>query len=168
MTLIGQRECGDGLECYDLSVVCQGLPPREATIGARHLSDAKGAVVFVGRGYTTRFSASIRAIDLHADGYETYQLAYQGELGYFTGSIGAGLKNIACGTSELIRWIASDLADNPNVMGAQGLSAGSMQLGYGLAVYGLGEILDVVVLAAGPIHSDTLNTCFTYTSPAGG
>ena len=150
-----------------MSVVCQGLPPRGATIGARRLSDAKGAVVFVGRGYTTRFSASIRANDLHADGYETYQLAYQGELGYFTGSIGAGLKNISCGTSELIKWIVSDLADNPNNIGALGFSAGSMQLGYGLALYRLGEILDVVVLASGPIQSDLVSTCFTTHSRHG-
>ncbi|MCH8909841.1 MAG: amidohydrolase family protein [Chloroflexi bacterium] len=168
VTLIERRECGDVLTCYDVVVVCQGLPPREVIIGARHLSGSKGAVVFVGGGYTTRFYGGSGAVDLHADGYETYQLAYQGDLGYFTGSIGAGLKNISCGTSELIKWIASELADNPNNIGAHGTSAGSMQLGYGLTLYGLGGILDVVVLAAGPIQSDLVSTCFTYAFPARG
>ena len=166
--LTGQSECGEGQECYEVTVTCQGLASRDATVRASHLSGSKGAVVSVGGGYTTGFYGGRSALELQADGYETYQLLYQGELGYFTGVIGAGLKNVTCSTSELIKWIASDLADNPNVMGAHSLSAGSMQLGYGLAVYGLGDILDVVVLAAGPIHSDLVNTCFTYSSPARG
>ena len=165
--LNGQRECGE-VQCYDVAVVCQGLPGREATISARHLTDPMGTVVLVGGGYSTGFYGRDAANELRAEGYEVYQIAYQGELGYLTGTIGTGLKKISCGTSELIRWIASDLADNPDVMGAHGLSAGSMQLGYGLAVHGLGDILDVVVLAAGPLHSDLVGTCFTYSLPARG
>lgn len=102
-------------------------------------------MVFVGGGHTNTIYAR-NSNELHAGGYETYLLVYRGELGYFTDSIGAGLKDISCGTSEIIKYIASDLADNPEVMGATGVSAGSMQLGFGLTVYGLEEILDVVLL----------------------
>ena len=70
-----------------------------------------------------------------------------------------------CSTSEMIKWIASDLADNPDAMGAFGSSQASMQLGYALSVYGLGDILDVVVLDSGPMHSDLVATCLTYSGP---
>lgn len=134
---------------------------------ASHLADSKGAVVFIGGGFTNRlFDGGI--LDLPTDGYETYMLAYQGELGYFTDTVGSGLKNVACSTSEVIKWIASELADNPDALGAIGVSAGSMQLGYGLAVYGLGDILDVVVLVSGPVHADLVNACFAFSTPARG
>ena len=130
-------------------------------------ADSKGAVVFVGGGHTNTIYAR-NSNELHAGGYETYLLVYRGELGYFTDSIGAGLKDISCGTSEIIKYIASDLADNPEVMGATGVSAGSMQLGFGLTVYGLEEILDVVLLDSGPVHADMVSAYFDFSTPARG
>ena len=70
-----------------------------------------------------------------------------------------------CAYAELVRWIAANLADNPEVMGATGNSGGSMQIGYGLAVYGLEDIFDIVVLTGGPPTSDAVDRCYRGTPP---
>ena len=38
-------------------------------------------------------------------------------------------------------------------------------MGYGFAVYGLGDILDVVVFDSGPIQTDLVEACLTYSQP---
>ena len=72
-----------------------------------------------------------------------------------------------CAYAELVRWIATDLADNPVAMGATGHSAGSLLIGYGLALYGLEGIFDVVVLTGGPPGANLVNRCFRPREPGG-
>ena len=81
-------------------------------------------------------------------------------MGWATNSFGQGYTNIMCGYDQVVRWIAINLADNPEIVGATGNSGGSMQIGYGLAVYGLEEIFDFVVLTGGPPTTDLVMRCF--------
>lgn len=97
---------------------------------------------------------------MRVEGYETYEVNWKGERGWGTDISGQGLKKPMCAYAELVRWIATNLADNPDVMGATGGSAGSWQIAYGLALYGLEDIFDVVVLTGGPAAADMVYLCY--------
>ena len=64
------------------------------------------------------------------EGYETYDIKWAGELGWQTDKFGHGLKNLMCAYATLVRSIATDLADNPEVMGATGNSGGATFEGF--------------------------------------
>jgi hypothetical protein len=161
--------CGNEI-CLTLEVDCMGLNTREVDIRAHRNERAKGAVIFTtggsGRGF---YGGNILSADrpsgetvmfFREQGYETFELAWQGEFGWATDNYGAGLKAVMCAYAEVVEWIADIRASNPAVMGATGNSGGSMQIGYGLASHGLDEILDAVVLSGGPPTSDAWDVCF--------
>lgn len=97
---------------------------------------------------------------MRVEGYETYDIKWAGEIGWQTDKFGQGIKKVMCAYAELVRWISINLADNPKVMGAIGNSGGSMHIGYGLALYGLEDILDIVVLTGGPPSADAVHMCY--------
>ena len=166
VTLASQGDCGDNRTCYHVVVDCQGLTPREAEVRARQVSGSNGTVIFLWGGYGTRWygeSAGEVVDAIYDEGYETYEIKWLGDQGYETDNFGQGFKKIMCAVGEVVRWIASDVADNPEVMGATGYSGGSNQLAYGLTLYGLGNIFDVVVLTGGP--PDIADTCFRSPNP---
>ena len=176
--LVSQDDCGENQVCYFVSVECNGLAPREAQVRVSHLNDSKGAVVFTTGGWGVYFYANRYVFrgglvelpgrdhpagqtveKMRLEGYETYEVNWAGERGWGTDNFGQGLKKAMCGYAELVRWVATKLADNPDVMGATGASAGSWQIGYGLALYGLEDILDVVVLTGGGLAADMVEAC---------
>ena len=161
--LVSQADCGDGQICYSVSVDCNGLLPREAEIRVNHLDKSKGAVVFTIGGVGTGFYADHSGSPgdtvnrMRDEGYETYEVSWTGERGWSTDGFGQGLKKVMCAYAELVQWIATNIADNPEVMGATG---NSMQIGYGLALYGLEDVLDVVVMSGGPPTADAVDACY--------
>ena len=158
--LVSQGTCEDNQICYSVRIECNGLVPREAEIRVSHLNQSKGAVVFTSGGIGTRFYGGPIVENMRDEGYETYEVRWIGERGWRTDSSGVGYKKVMCAYAELIRWISTDLADNPEAMGATGHSAGSGLIGYGLALYGLEDIFDVVVLTGGPPPADLVKRCF--------
>jgi hypothetical protein len=172
--LVSQTALGNNQVSYHASVDDEGVVPKEAEIRATHNDSANGAVVFVTGGWGKGWygdGSNTRAQIVEAirdDGYETYEIAWLGEQGWATGSYGQGLKKATSAFSEVVRWIATDLAVNPEVIGITGTSAGSELISYGLAIHGLEEVFDIVVLTAGPVSSDTLSACCMYPNPTGG
>ena len=162
--LISQADCGENQICYSVTVECNGLVWREVQIRVNHLSESKGAVVFARGGYGTDYygSGSPGQIveRMRGEGYETYDIRWAGEFGWQTDKFGNGFKRVMCAYAALVRWIATNLADNTEVMGATGNSGGSMHIGYGLALYGLEDILDIVVLTGGPPSADAVDMCY--------
>lgn len=163
--LVSKADCGDNQICYSVTVDCNGLVPREAQIRVNHSNGSKGAVVFTSGGFGTGFYADQSGSPMDTvnrmrnAGYETYEVGWAGERGWQTDSSGQGYKKVMCAYAELVRWITTDLADNPDAMGATGQSAGSVHIGYGLTLYGLEEIFDVVVLTGGPAAADLVGHC---------
>ncbi len=96
---------------------------------------------------------------MRENGYETCEIRWLGDNGWGTDNFGQGFKNLTCGHASLIRWILVNVADNPNAVGALGNSAGCNMLAYGLALHGLEDVLDVVVLSAGPSMSNLTKLC---------
>jgi len=169
MILISEDVC-DGQICYTVQVNCQGLVTREAEIRSHRNESAKGAVIFTtggsGRGFYGGSTLSANrpsgetVLFFQDQGYETFEISWQGNFGWATDNPGAGLKAVMCAYAEVVRWIAATLANNPVVIGATGNSGGSMQIGYGLANYGLEDLLDGVVLSGGPPTADAWDVCF--------
>jgi len=71
------------------------------------------------------------------------------------------LDSYLCGTAGIIDWIVSNIASNPEVVGATGSSGGANELAYALNVHNLEDILDVVVLTGGPGRVDLAALCQT-------
>jgi len=163
--LISQTDCGDNQNCYHVKVECADLAPREAEIRASHNPDSNGTVVFLSGGWGKGWygDASEHHIGIingmRDEGYETYEIKWLGEFGWGTDNFGQGFKKLSCGTSEIIRWIVTDIASNPDVVGATGHSGGANELAYGLALHGLENVLDVVVLTGGPARSNLVDLC---------
>lgn len=163
--LLSQDACGIDQVCYHVRVGCEGIAPREAEIRASRNSDSTGTVMFFsgrfGKGWYGDASDEHAAIieEMTSHGCETYEIRWLGERGWGTGNPGQGLKKLTCAIAEVVQWIVTSVADNPDAVGATGHSAGSNMLAYGLAVHGLDDILDVVVLTAGPSTSDLVNLC---------
>ena len=159
-------DCGENQICYFVTVECNGLVWREVQIRVNHLNGSKGAVVFArggyGRGFYGEESGHPGQIvkKMRAEGYETYDIKWAGEFGWQTDKFGQGFKNVMCAYADLVRWIANNLADNPEVMGATSNSGGSMHISYGLALYGLEDIPDIVVLTGEPPSASAVDMCY--------
>ena len=166
VTLTSQGDCGNNQPCYQVVVDCNDLPTREAALREDHKAESNGALVFLRRGGVGRLWYGDRAGEIvdaiRGLDYETYELKWLGEQGYATDSFGREFKKIMCGAVAVVQWIATDVVDRPDVMGATGVSAGSNELASGLTLYGLEDILDVVVLPGGP--PDLVDSCFRVPS----
>ncbi|MFC1979001.1 fibronectin type III domain-containing protein [Chloroflexota bacterium] len=169
VVLVSQEEIGDNQVCYTVTVDDGGLPTREAQIRAYHNDSSNGAVIFLGGGFGTSWygdsswGCQPETINvMRNNGYETYEIAWTGEQGWATGCSGQGYKLATGAFADLVRWIASDIADNPDAIGITGHSGGSVQISYGLAIHGLEDVLDVVVLTGGPIHADLVWAGYEY------
>ena len=163
--LISQSACGDSQTCYHVRIDYDGLVPREAEIRVSHTSNSEGTVIFLSGGLGNSWYGD--ASDQHMaiintmrdEGYETYEIKWLGDQGWGTGNLGQGIKRLTYAIADVVRWIVTDIANNPDIVGATGYSGGANWLAYGLSIHGLDDILDVVVLAAGPAWSDLTALC---------
>ncbi len=144
----------DDATCHALTVTCAGVPTREVLIREIRPEAPRGTVVLTtgGSGHARYDRAGRESISsrLVAADFQVFQLEWMGEEGWLTGSQGRGFKDLMCGYAELVRWIVAERATHGDTVCAQGNSGGSLQNAYGLAVYGLEEILDMVILSGGP------------------
>ena len=163
--LISETDCGDNQNCYHVRVEYADLAPREAEIRASLNPDSNGTVIFLGGGwgklwYGDGSEHRIGIINGMLDeGYETYEIRWLGEFGWGTDNFGQGFKKLSRGTSDIIRWIVTNIASNSDVVGATGQSGGANELAYGLAIHDLESILDVIVLTGGPGRIDLVALC---------
>ena len=168
--LISEQPCDNGQVCYRVAVDCQELNELLADIRVFHNESSKGTVILTtggngdifygGTNISNTTPNSETVIALRDADYETFEIKWLGDRGWATDNPGAGLKALMCAYSEIVRWIVDTLATNLDVTGATGNSGGGAQIGYGLAIYGLEELLNVVVLSGGPPHSDVWDVCF--------
>ena len=165
VSLLSQTSCDENQTCYHVSVDCEDLALREAEIRVHHTPDSKGAIIFVGGGWGRSWygdggEQSAQTVNVMQDeGYETYEIKWLGEFGWGTDNFGQGFKMLSRGTTEIIRWIVTDIASNSDVVGATGQSGGANELAYGLAIHDLESILDVIVLTGGPARVDLVAIC---------
>ena len=170
--LISQNEAGENQISYHVKVECMELAPREAEIRAYHNQDSNGSVIFVSGGwgkgwYGYSGEAAQTVYTMRENGYETFEIRWLGEQGWGTNNSGKGFKRLSCGFSELVQWIVTNIANNPQIVGVTGHSGGSNEISYGLALHNLESIFDVVVLTGGPARSNLVDLCKVNSSGYG-
>ena len=153
---------------YAFDVDCHGIPTRQVTVNAFQQSDSKGAVVLTtggpgGNFYSTRGGEALETVRiLFREGYEIYEVKWDGDMGWGTNARGRGFHVAVGGFSELVKYMVHHLFDNADRVIAHGNSGGSFQIAYGLAMYDLDEVLDMVVLTGGPPTSDLKAAVFGH------
>jgi len=81
-----------------------------------------------------------------ADGLMTVEVAWD-EPGIW---LGPPARTLACRFATVARWIYDNLHDHAGLFAAQGTSGAASQVAFGLAHYGLGDILALANLGSGP------------------
>lgn len=160
---LGALPCEDAT-CYELEVTCEGVPPRGVVVREYGRPESRGTVIFTtgGSGHARydREGREVIQARVREAGFEVYQIEWLGEEGWVTGAYGYGFKDLLCGYAEVVRWIVAERASNPDLVCAQGNSGGSLQNAYALAVYGLEDVLDMVILSGGPPIANVQDFCF--------
>lgn len=159
------RPCGDAV-CHRLEVRCGGIPAREVRVREHAVAEPVGAVVFATGVYGVQLygdeperRATLEAA--RAAGLETFEVEWgERRMGWGAHADGAGFTGALCGYAAVVRWLHAERADRPELLCAQGNSGGSLQIAYGLSVYGLEELLDLAVLSGGPPITRIDRYCF--------
>ncbi len=159
------KEACDREICEQVAVSCEGLTDRVANVRRFDGQGKRGTVIFTtggnGRGRYNKLPMRKRTqTELLAAGFEVFQVEWLGDEGWVTGAWGSGFSRGTCAYAELVRWIVAERAANPAVVCAQGNSGGSIQSSYGLAVHGLEDLLDMVVMSGGPPVTRLDRYCF--------
>ncbi len=171
VTLLETVSCeafGHDVECLTLSVTSEGLPPRQLTVRRFARTGSQGALILTRggtgnqwySGYGPEAESTIETA--FTAGLEVYEFKWSGVMGWAEGAEGARGYDRAVGAySHVLRWLADNVMDNPGgFLIAQGNSGGSVQIAFGLALYGLEEILDVAILSGGPPVADLRRAIF--------
>ena len=159
-------------QCHTLAIFCEGLPERRALVREFQADDPKGAVVFAEGGTGTRSTiasspfATETARTVIQEGFQVFDVIWLGTNGWATDVRQGGFKKAVCGYAKVVEWISANRAADHGVMCAQGNSGGSFQIGYGLAVYDLEELLDMAIVSGGPPVSRMDVACFGTEDPA--
>lgn len=167
--LISSTPCS-GSTCYTLGVTCEGITEKQIMLQATSPASPKGTVVLGTGGhsnvlYSRQSTEQNQTVKTLVDNnFEVFELYWKN--GWPSASDDAGFRKAMCGYAEAVQWIASSKAKQPQTMCAQGNSAGGFAIGYGLSLYGLENILDMVVLSGGPPTSRLDVSCFGSTDPA--
>ena len=156
------------IECtvYTFQIESQGIPARQATVNAYKQTGSKGSVVLTTGGpganfYSARSPEAVRTLDiLYENGYEVYEVKWDGERGWATNARGRGFHVAVGAFTELVKYMHKEIFDNSDNVIAHGNSGGAFQIAYGLAIYGLDEILSMAVMTGGPPTSDIKTAVF--------
>ncbi len=168
--LISSKPC-ENRKCHLLGITCLGLPERTALIREFEPEIPIGAIIFTTGGWGTGLYGNISEITnqtvntVYEAGYETFEVGWQGDEGWGSGVFGAGYADAMCGYAKVVRWLADNLIDQPDLICAQGNSGGSAQIAYGLSIYALEGLLDMVILTGGPPVSRVDVGCFGTEDP---
>jgi len=142
---------------YTFDIEANNIPTREVQVNAYELINSSGAVVLTTGGTGTSFYSQTygaeakKLIDsLYTNGFEVYEVKWNDPKGWATYCEGIGYHIAVGGYSVLVEHLFQNYFDNNALVFATGNSGGSIQIAYGLALYGLENIFDMVVLTGGP------------------
>ncbi len=168
VNVLAARDCSSSVNsavCHDLVVACSKVPDRNVTVRqSQEGNKDSGTIVFTtgstGSGvYSDRPVAGETIKILNEEGFETFEIYWTDDKGWTTG-VNSGFSGGTCGTAEVTKWIAGNVAKNTETMCAQGNSGGSAQIAYMLAEYGMEDLFDMVILSGGPPPGRLDIACF--------
>lgn len=146
--------------CYMLTVEEVGIGTRGVAVRAYQQTGSSGAALLGVGGYGTTFYSNygpeaVETIEtLYGLGLEVFEIKWEGDQGWADGYAGLGYARAVMGYSTVVQWLYDNVMDNPDLIYAQGNSGGSIQIAFGLAMYGLEQYIDVAILSGGPPVSD--------------
>jgi hypothetical protein len=156
----GTVTCPEGgvsvAQCLSLTVDCPDIESITVTLKMSAPQSPLGTVLFTSGGggttfYDTMFQEGPGVIsDVVSGGFKAVQVAWGTSAGWLTGP--GGPRKLACRFATVAEWVYENHHDG-NVekpFCASGISAGSAQISYALAHYGLANIFDMVQPCAGP------------------
>lgn len=137
-------------QCQQLTITgCPGIESEsiDATVGVLAGSGAGTIVHFSGGGGEGIESTGAQAYT--AAGYQQVFVAWATD---WEQTASAGIKTAACRPATVLQWAFDTVHGGDRTTGfcGQGFSGGSGQLGYALATYGMGAVLDYVNELSGP------------------
>lgn len=154
VTVVGPASCPPGsttnAACQSIRVSCPGLPDLDATQAlALPTGTARGTIILLAGGPGTSIFNSGFADAYLADGFQVVQIAWASD---WASANGAGVKSAACRPSTFFKYIFRTVQKTSRTTGfcGQGISGGGAALAYSMAQYGLANLFDYVVIAAGP------------------
>jgi hypothetical protein len=143
-----------GSSCQHVTV--HGCPETtDIGVTTATLSGKLGTIVLLSGGAGTRSTAGQFVTDYHNAGYTVVDTEWDRPGWESTGTT-PNLLAASCRGATLLNYLSSASAAP---FCAQGSSAGSSELGYALAWYGLDKKLDNVELISGPVMSDIKQGC---------
>lgn len=154
VTVLGDTTCPEhaakGAACQLVRVSCSGMPDLDAVLGvALPSGEARGTITLhAGKDGATFFDNGFSAAYL-ADGFRVVQLAWKAD---WAEANGAGVRSAACRPATVYQHVFTTTHASSRNTGfcAQGISGGGATIAYSLAYYGLADVFDYVVIAAGP------------------
>jgi hypothetical protein len=150
-----------GSACYALAVSCPGIPDYDVYLKTiAPSSSPEGVVTLIPGGTSTdifeHFFAygSVTVQNLVDARFLVVEVTFGSpfndtEKGWQTNVAGAGVRAASCRYATVTAWVKNNLASQVPLCAA-GVSAGSQQIGEGLAHYGLDRYLAFAELASGP------------------
>jgi hypothetical protein len=163
----GGQPCAPGATCTALTVTCPGIEDLQAIVAVRLPAGApKGTIYVHGGGGGDQFYAT--NVDEYVNaGYRVAMVRWTAD---WEQSLNEGIKAGACRPATVMKWVFDNVqsADRKTGFCAVGFSGGSGVLGYSLAHYGAGSMLDYAALVAGPPFGRIDYGCApsTYSGPA--
>ena len=161
-----------GAKCFQVTVSCPNTADVKVNYGYVNPSGTpRGTIVeFSGGGGTAPYGSETTTSRYNPTylraGYQIVQTSWATDW-EDTGISGAkDLKAAACRPATLLNYLHQKLYVGNGGMCAQGFSAGSGALGYGMAWYGMSDYLDKVELLSGPVFSDVEKGCAVPDFPA--
>ena len=160
VTGITSVPCGSGFapnsRCSQATISCPGTSNQQFTYGVEQGTGAGTIVIYNGAAGITAGGSNYVA-SFNSSGFTTVQVAWA------TGWQDTGLatKNIltaACRPASVGQFVYANYYSTGGY-GVLGGSAGAGAVGYWLAWYGGGDIIDNVELASGPVYSDIEQGC---------
>ena len=152
-----------GTTCQHMEVVCPGLNDMGVTVGTvTGTGTVKGSITLF-TGSTGEPPSPSSYIDSYKGmGFTTYNIAWDPPGWAYVGPE-ENLVSTSCEAATLLNYLHS-VAPSGAFCG-QGISGGSAELGYALAIYGEDTLLDNVELLSGPVMANVEAGCITPAGP---
>ncbi len=142
---------------YTFDIDANGIATREVIVNAYEQINSAGAVVLTtggtGTSYYSQYGIEAKNLidSLYTNGFEVYEIKWNNSMGWTENCEGNGTYHNAVGAySVLVNHLYQNYFDNNNLVFASGNSGGSIQIAFGLALFNLETIFDMVVLTGGP------------------
>jgi hypothetical protein len=154
VTVLGPTACPPDAAatatCRSIRVTCTGLPDLDATLArSGPTANPNGTIIMLNGGPGTSLLNKGFADVYAADGFQVIQLAWASD---WADAQGAGVKSAACRPASVFQFVFNTMHQRSRTRGfcGQGISGGGAALAYSLAHYGMSNLFDYVVIAAGP------------------